>query len=147
MPSHAHEPFGVDASTVGDPGDLRPFVGTASIDARDPDQQADRCRACEALVAAYGADTHRLLADLADHLGASVVYVDRPTIEAHLERPLSDAEWSASASQITAMALDEHVGDAGTTRTDWIEEVSVRAGVPGRTQTASSPSIPPRRRR
>ncbi|WP_138759340.1 hypothetical protein [Modestobacter altitudinis] len=100
-----------------------------------------------ALVAAYGGDAHQLLTDLADHLCASVAYVDRPTIEAHLERPLSDAEWSASASQITAMAFDEHIGDAGTIRTDWIEDVLLQAGVPGRPRTASSPSTPPRRRR
>ncbi|WP_091543141.1 hypothetical protein [Modestobacter sp. DSM 44400] len=100
-----------------------------------------------ALVAAYGGDTHRLLTDLADHLGASVAYVDRPTIEAHLERPLSDAEWLASTSQITAMAFDEHIGDAGTIRTDWIEDVLLRAGVPGRPRIVSYPSSPRRRRR
>jgi hypothetical protein len=38
------------------------------------------------------------------------------------ERPLSDGEWSAVAGQFTALAFDEHVGDAGTLRTDWIED-------------------------
>ena len=92
-----------------------------------------RSWAVEALVAAYGGDTHRLLTELADALGASVAYVDRPTVEAHLERPLSDGEWSAVAAQFAAMAFNEHVGEAGTLRTDWIEDRLHRAGVPGRT--------------
>ena len=108
-----------------------------------------RSWAVEALVAAYSGNTHRLLTELADALGASVAYVDRPTVEAHLERPLSDDEWSAVAAQFTAMAFDEHVGDAGTVRTDWIEDRLHRAGVPGRTSHAtgrSGPSRQPRRR-
>ena len=84
----------------------------------------------------YGGDTHRLLTDLADVLGASIAYVDRPTVEAHLERPLSDREWADTAQQFTAMAFDDHVGDAGSLRTDWIEDVLARAGVPGRGHTA-----------
>jgi hypothetical protein len=102
-----------------------------------------------ALVAAYGGDTHRLLTDLAGALGASVAYVDRLTVEAHLERPLSDGEWSVVAAQFTAMAFDEHVGDAGTLRTDWIEDRLHRAGLPGRTPhdtPRSGPSRQPRRR-
>jgi hypothetical protein len=84
------------------------------------------------LVDGYGDDTHRLLTDLADVIGASIAYVDRPTVEAHLERPLSDREWAAAAQQFTAMAFDDRVGDAGSLRTDWIEEVLAKAGVPGR---------------
>jgi hypothetical protein len=100
--------------------------------------------ALQASVAAYGGDTYRLLTDLADLLDASVAYVDRPTVETHLERPLSDGEWSAVAAQFSAMAFDEHVGDAGTVRTDWIEDRLHRAGVPGRTRPASPRSGPPR---
>jgi hypothetical protein len=109
--------------------------------------QVVRSWAVEALVAAYGGDTHRLLTELADALEASVAYVDRPTVEAHLERPLSDDEWSAVAAQFTAMAFDEHVGDAGTLRTDWIEDRLHRAGVLGRTPYATprlGPSRQPR---
>jgi hypothetical protein len=84
------------------------------------------------LVDSYGGDTHRLLTDLADVIGASVAYVDRATVEAHLERPLSDREWAAAGQQFTAMAFDAHVGDAGGLRTDWIEDVLAKAGVPGR---------------
>ena len=98
-----------------------------------PVGQVVRSWALEALVAAYAGDTHRLLTELADALGASVAYVDRPTVEAHLERPLSDGEWSAVAAQFTAMAFDDHVGEAGTVRTDWIDDRLHRAGVPGRT--------------
>ena len=114
-----------------------------------PVGQVVRSWAVEALVAAYAGDTHRLLTELANALGASVAYVDRPTVEAHLERPLSDREWSAVAAQFIAMAFDEHVGDAGTLRTDWIEDRLHRAGVPGRTSPAtgrSGPSRQPRRR-
>lgn len=59
----------------------------------------------------------------------SVAYVDRLTVEAHLERSLSDQEWAAVAEQLTPMAFDEHVGEAGTFRTDWIEDVLAKAGV------------------
>ena len=114
-----------------------------------PVGQVVRSWAVQALVAAYGGDAHRLLTDLADLLEASVAYVDRPTVEAHLERPLSDGEWSAVAAQFAAMAFDEHAGEAGTVRTDWIEERLHRAGVPGRTPRAtlrSGSSRPPRRR-
>jgi hypothetical protein len=61
-----------------------------------------------------------------------VAYVDRRTVKPHLERALSDTEWSATASNFTAMSFDEHIGDAGTIGTDWIEAVCLRAGVPGR---------------
>jgi hypothetical protein len=114
-----------------------------------PVGQVVRSWAVKALVAAYGGNAYRLLTDLADALEASVAYVDRPTVEAHLERPLSDGEWSAFAAQFTAMAFDEHVGEAGSLRTDWIEERLHRAGVPGRTPRAtlrSGASRPPRRR-
>ena len=114
-----------------------------------PVGQVVRSWAVEALVAAYRGDTHRLLTDLTDLLEVSVAYVDRPTVEAHLERPLSDGEWSAVAAQFTAMAFDEHVGEAGTLRTDWIEDRLHCAGVPGRIPHAtprSGPSRQPRRR-
>ena len=114
-----------------------------------PVGQVVRSWAVEALVAAYAGDTHRLLTELADALGASVAYVDRPTVEAHLERPLSDGEWSAVATQFTALAFDEYVGDASSLRTDWIDDRLHRAGVPGHTAHAtgrSGSSRQPRRR-
>jgi hypothetical protein len=42
------------------------------------------------------------------------------------------------------MAFDEHIGDAGTLRTDWIEDRLHRAGVPGRTLRATGRSGPSR---
>ena len=118
-----------DTCTTRDPDHRR----SRPADSVVPVGQVVRSWAIEALVTAYGGNTHRLLTDLANAVGASVAYVDRPTIEAHLERPLSDREWSAVAAQISAMAFDEHVGDAGTLRTDWIEDRLHRAGIPGRT--------------
>ena len=115
---------------------------------RRPIRESVRPWALEAVVTAYGGDTYRLLTDLGYLLEASVAYVDRPTVEAHLERPLSDGDWSAVAAQFTAMAFDEHVGDAGTVRTDWIEDRLHRAGVLGRNLRAtgrSEPSRQPRR--
>jgi hypothetical protein len=114
-----------------------------------PVGQVVRSWAVEALIAAYAGDTHRVLTDLADLLEASIAYVDRPTVEAQLERPLSDDEWSAVSAQFTAMTFDEHVGEAGTLRTDWIEDRLHRAGVLGRIPRAtprSGPSRQPRRR-
>ncbi len=139
-------------AVVADPSrtvDLDDHRRPGPADAVAPIGQVVRSWAVEALVAAYAGDTHRLLTDVARAVGASVAYVDRPTIEAHLERPLSDREWSAVAAQFTAIAFDEHVGDAGTLRTDWIEDRLHRAGVPGRTSHAtgrSGPSRQPRRR-
>ncbi|CCG02624.1 hypothetical protein [Blastococcus saxobsidens] len=95
------------------------------------------------LVDCYGGDTHRLLTDLADAIDASIAYVDRPTVEAHLERTLSEREWAATAQQFTATAFDDHVGDAGSLRTDWIADVLARAGVPGRGHTGQPVAVPP----
>jgi hypothetical protein len=97
----------------------------------------------QAFVDSYGGATHRLLTDLADVIGASIAYVDRPTVEAHLERPLSDRDWAATAQQFTAMAFDDHVGDAGSLRTDWIEDVLAKAGVPGRGHTGQPVAASP----
>lgn len=110
----------------------QPGRRTTTAPALAPSNVSFACRGVlQDLVDSYG-DSHRLLTDLADVIGASIAYVDRPTVEAHLERPLSDQEWAATAQQFTAMALDDHVGDAGSLRTDWIEDVLAKAGVPGR---------------
>lgn len=127
--------------------DARGLIRTQVTDRNDdvaPIREAVRPWALQALVTIYGGDTYRLLTDLADLLEASVAYVDRPTVEAHLERPLSDGEWSVVAGEFTAMAFDEHVGDAGTVRTDWIEDRLRRAGVPGRPAHAAPESGRPR---
>jgi hypothetical protein len=68
----------------GDPAEPR-----AASDDVVPIRETVRPWALHVLVAAYGGDTHRLLTDLGDLLEASIAYVDRPTVEAHLERPLS----------------------------------------------------------
>jgi hypothetical protein len=138
-----------DTSPTPESDDAAESRATGGSDDVAPIGQAVRPWVLQALVAVYDGDTYRLLTDLADLLDASVAYVDRPTVEAHLERPLSDGEWSAVAAQFTAMAFDEHVGDAGTLRTDWIEDRLHRAGVVGRTLGAtgrSGPSRQPRRR-
>jgi hypothetical protein len=132
------------------PRDVGEHAGTQPISGGDdvvPIREAVRTWALEALFAAYGRDTYRLLTDLADLLQASIAYVDRPTVEAHLERPLSDGEWSAVAAQFSAMAFDEHIGDAGTLRTDWIEDQLHRAGVPRRPLPATAEPGPSRRPR
>jgi len=127
-----------------EPGNSAKSQAAGRSDDVVPIREALRPWALTALVAAYGGDTYRLLTELADLLEASVAYVDRPPVEAHLERPLSDGEWSAVAAQFSAMAFDEHVGDAGTLRTDWIEDTLRRAGVPGRTPPAPPRPGPPR---
>lgn len=99
-------------------------------------QMARRGRSILDQVDAYDGSTYRLLRDLADHLGLSLAYVDRPTVEAHLERTLSDAEWTATSDQFTALDFDEHVGEHGTFRTDWIESLLDKAAVPGYGYTA-----------
>jgi hypothetical protein len=125
-----------DTSPSTDRGDLAEPRAASDSDDVVPIAEAVRPWALQALVAAYGGDTYRLLTDLGDLLEASIAYVDRPTVEAHLERPLSDGDWSAVAAQFSAMGFDAHVGDAGTLRTDWIEDTLRRAGVPGHTPPA-----------
>ena len=106
-------------------------------------QIARQCRALVELVDAYDGSTYRLLRDLGDHLGLSLAYVDRAIVEAHVERTLSDVEWAATAGQFTALDFDEHVGDHGSFRTDWIETVLDKAGVPGYGYTADAwPTTP-----
>jgi hypothetical protein len=117
---------------------------TSQGDGVAPIRETVRSWALEALIAAYGGNTYRLLTDLADRVEATLAYVDRSTVEAHLERPLSAGEWSLVAAQFSAMAFDEHVGDAGTVRTDWIEDRLLRAGVAGRALTAAGSSWPSR---
>jgi hypothetical protein len=98
--------------------------------------------AVQALIDAYDGNTYRLLCDLADHLGATIAYVDRPTVEAHLERPLSDQEWHATNERFAAMDLDDYVGGHGSFRTDWIEDLLAKAGVPGYGYTADGQPKP-----
>jgi hypothetical protein len=95
-----------------------------------------RARALAELLGAYGSNTYRLLAALADQLLLSLAYVDRETVQAHVECALSDAEWAAANDQFSGLEFDEHVGDHGTFRTDWIETVRDKAGVPGYGYTA-----------
>ena len=101
---------------------------------------ARRATALVELVYAYDGSIYRLLRDLGDHLALSLAYVDRDTIQAHVERTLSESEWAAVTGQFTALDLDEHVGDHGTFRTDWIETVLDKAGVPGYGYTTDAES-------
>lgn len=85
-----------------------------------------------AVITAYEAKPHSLLRDLGDHLNLSVAYVDRAIVEAHLGRVLDRSEWAAVCSTFGALDFDDHVGDSGTFRTDWIDALLDKAGVPGR---------------
>jgi hypothetical protein len=134
-----------DTSPSTHPGDPAERRAASGFDDVVPIRETVQPWALQVLVSAYGGDTDRLLTDLGDLLEASVSYVDRPTVEAHLERSLSDGEWSAVATSFTAMAFDQHVGDAGTVRTDWIEDTLHRAGIPGRTPPATPRPDSPRR--
>ena len=89
-----------------------------------------RRSALQIVTDAYRGHPHALLHDVADRLGASLAYVDCATIEAHLQRPLTEAEWAAARAQYRAMDFDAQVGDAGTLRTDWIQNILDRAGIP-----------------
>jgi len=132
-----------DATTFESTEPLRPHATSSGREGSGG--SAGRRRALAALVSAYGGDTYRLLTDLADLLETSVAYVDRLTAEAHLERPLPDTEWSVISRQFSAMAFDEHIGDAGTVRTDWIDDMVLRAGLPGRCRGDRSLEQPRRR--
>ena len=110
-------------------------------------QTARQYRALVDLVDAYqvygAASTYRLLRDLGDHLGTSLAYIDRDTVEAHLERTLSEIEWAATNDQFTALDFDDHVGDHGSFRTDWIENLPKKAGGPGYAADADAKALAP----
>src|SRR3954454_6370158 len=93
----------IDTCSSPDAGGPAAPQATGRRDDVLPIREAVRTWAVEALAAAYGGDTYRLLTDLADLLEASISYVDRSTVETHLERPLFDGEWSAVAACFTAM--------------------------------------------
>jgi hypothetical protein len=117
------------ASTPQPPPATAPAPAAAAV----PDPRA---RTIAEVIAAYDGNTYWLLTDLADQLQLSLAYIDRETVEAHLERALADAEWAAANDQFSALDFDEHVGDHGSFRTDWIETVLDKAGVPGYGYTA-----------
>ncbi len=105
----------------------------ADTTARMPKHRASLAAA----VAAHPGSVHQILTEVAQLVGASIAYVDRDTIEAHLDRRLADQDWkSIVARHLPPMGLDEQVGDAGTLRTDWIETILADAGVPGADYTA-----------
>ena len=68
-------------------------------------------------------NAYRRLHDLADRLQLSLAYVDRATIEVHLERDLTTDEWRSLRSEFRAMDFDDHVGDQGAVRTRWIDTI------------------------
>lgn len=131
-------------SNGSDPDPQHEAGGPAAGRAPTPvaDRRSDGCRprAVQALIAAYAGDVHRLLADVAGRLGVSLAYVDRVIVEAHLERNLTDREWAAVSGRLAALAFDDHVGDHGTIRTDWIEDRLAEAGVAGRRPPGGYPA-------
>ena len=122
---------GVDEDTA-----LAQAADEAVLCARSLVQLARRGRTLLELVDAYDGNVHRLLRDLGDHLNLSLAYVDRATVEAHVERTLTSTEWAAVSGQFTALDLDDYVGEQGTWRTAWVEGVLDKAGVPGYGYTA-----------
>lgn len=95
-----------------------------------PEAMAEiRRAALSNLIVAYGGSKYRLLVDLGDILGLSVAYVDRQAFEAHIERDLTAGEWSRVNEQFRAMDFDDHVGDTGRCRTEWIDTILAKGGV------------------
>lgn len=106
--------------------------------------QLARCgRALIELVDAYDDNVYRLLRDPGDHLNLSLAYVDRATVDAHVERTLTGPEWAAVGGQFSALDFDEHLGEQGTFQTAWIETVLDKAGIPGHgyTTNGQSPTV------
>jgi len=91
---------------------------------------AARSAALASAVAAYGTAGLQLLTDVADQIGVTFAYVDRRTVEAHLERRLTDAEWAAVNDSFRALDLDDHLSPDDVA--DWVDAVLVRADVAGR---------------
>lgn len=124
------------AGSVSEDGAVQSAAAEAIPCAGRGAQDAERRAAVASVIDVYDGKSYRLLRDLADRLGASLAYVDRATVEAHPERALSDVEWAATNDQFAAMDFDDVVGDHGRFRTEWIERVLDKAGVPGYGYTA-----------
>ena len=86
-------------------------------------RDTDRRAMVRALVRLYDSSAYRLLTDLADELGISVAYVDRLTVQAHLECDLTDDRWAQINASFAALEFDTWVGDSGDCRTAWINAV------------------------
>jgi len=94
------------------------------------DEHAARQAALAAALAAYDSRSLQLLTDVADRIGISFAYVDRITIEAYLERRLTNDEWDSVNTSFGALDLDDHLPLHDVA--DWIDAVVVRAEVIGR---------------
>ena len=68
----------------------QPGRRTTTYLAPAPSNAFSACRSVLQDLSTATAATPEPLTDLADVIGASTAYVDRPTVQAHLERPLSD---------------------------------------------------------
>jgi hypothetical protein len=95
-------------------------------------------------LAAYGTSTDQILTAVADQLGLSLAYIDRHTVEAHVDRRLSDAEWTAVTREFSGLSFDEHM--AAQSRADWIDAALFRADVAGPGDTHLQPAAHPHRR-
>lgn len=133
--ARAHIAQGVDDDTA-----VTQAADEAVLVARSLAQLARRGRTLIELVDAYDGNVYRLLRDLGDHLDLSLAYVDRATVDAHVERTLTNTEWQAVGGQFSALDFDDYVGDQGSFRTAWIETVLDKAGVPGYGHTADGQS-------
>lgn len=110
----------------------------APAHARAPevDVADQRGAALPAVATAYHGNTYRPLREFGDQRSASIAYVDRNTIAAHLERPLPTTEWATGNDQFGAPAFDDHVDEPARFRTDWIATLLTRTGVPGHIDAA-----------
>jgi hypothetical protein len=89
--------------------------------------RANACATVDGLADCAG-KPHRALRDLARCLNLSLTHVVRAAIECCLERPLNPTE-RARAHPAGRWGLEEHIGDAGTLRTDWIADLLAAADI------------------
>lgn len=108
-------------------GQLAAWAGVYQL--RDRDRHPYRAQALADFVHdVYLGDVSAALIDLAP-LGLAVAYIDRETVELHLERPLPNEEWERVREHLAGTDYDEVVCESGDLQNDFIDKAVTAAGL------------------
>ncbi|MER5638258.1 hypothetical protein ABT095_15015 [Kitasatospora sp. NPDC002227] len=96
---------------------------------RDRDRHPHRAQALADFVRdVYLGDVSAVLIDLAP-LSLAVAYIDRETVELHLERPLPDEEWERVREHLAGTDYDEVVSETADLQDAFIDKAVAAAGL------------------
>ncbi|MFJ5120890.1 hypothetical protein [Kitasatospora sp. NPDC088548] len=126
--SHAWRPVHFEGADFGPlNGQLAAWAGVHRL--RDRDRHPHRAQALADFVRdVYLGDVSAALIDLAP-LGLAVAYIDRETVELHLERTLTDEEWERVREHLAGTDYDEVVCETADLQSDFIDKAVAAAGL------------------